>query len=1269
MLSRKVRFSAHLSLLFGALLLSVFAGAMPGGEIRADGNIEDEPSASSLAPELPFERISLEQGLSQVSVNQILQDQMGFIWLATQDGLNRYDGYTFTVYRPDPANPDSIGHRYITALAEDKKSGDLWIGTPAGLDHFNRATGKFFHYRNIPGRPDSLSGNAISAVYVDSAGAIWVGTAGSGLNRLDPVTGAWTRFVQSAGEPSSLSDNAVTSILEDHVGGLWVGTQTGGLNLYHPTSGGFERFVFRENTSNSLSGNHVTAIYEDQRGTLWVGTGGAGLNQFDRQKKSFYRHRVSPQPFSISHNMITSIVEDQQGALWVGTYGGGINLFDRTTGRFFSFRNLPDNTSSLSDNFVLSLYLDQGGILWVGTLGSGLNKLNRAPRLFTHISRSSISPSGQSLSSNLVWAIQEDRTRNLWVGTQVGLDRYELSSGRWSYYRHDPANPNTLGSGAVLALELDGTAAVWIGTSGAGLNHFDRLDDQFTRYTHDPDIPQSLANNTVTSLMMDRRGKLWVGTGNGLDLFDQGQRGFIHIRPRSGDLWLGEGDCIYAIFEDVNGTLWLGTDGSGLISYSPGSGRSRQYLPSADDKGAGSIHSQVVFSVYQDRQGIFWLGTNNGLERFDPGNETFILYGARDGLPSEVVYGILEDERGYLWLSTNDGLVKFESGVGVISVYGVDDGLQSREFNSGAYFRNAFGEMYFGGVNGFNIFDPESLSQVRPSIPPVVLTGLTQHGAPLLHSQPVETIQDITLRWPDNAFEFEFAALTFAHPAKNEYAYFLEGFDKDWNYISNKRYGRYTNLPGGRYTLRLKASDNNGVWNEAGVSIRVEVIPPIWQRRWFQGLIILVLALIALGVYRMRVKSVESRSRQLEKMVEERTFSLEERTRELETLYQADEDLYRNLQLDQVLQSLLDAAVNILDADKGALMVWNEAHDRLVARATHGFDPSNVSKLSFAPGQGVTGSVALCGEPIIVLDVDADARVTREIVESEHIQSFIQVPIKVGGEVFGVFSVDYIHPHPIAAQEKRLLISLAQRAALAIQNAQIYEKTQERAIAEERSRLARDLHDAVTQTLFSASLIAEALPVAWDNDPQEGRTLLQELRSLSRGALAEMRTLLLELRPSVLVDANMSDLLRQLAEAASGREGIPVTVKMKGSCCLSQDVHIAVYRIAQEAINNVVRHARAAHVSISLDCEPGENGATRCLTLKVEDDGCGFDPHIIQRNHLGLQNMSERAQAIGARLTIQSSPGLGTAVTVQWASDTPCPEETKFGDINVYKIR
>jgi nitrate/nitrite-specific signal transduction histidine kinase len=380
----------------------------------------------------------------------------------------------------------------------------------------------------------------------------------------------------------------------------------------------------------------------------------------------------------------------------------------------------------------------------------------------------------------------------------------------------------------------------------------------------------------------------------------------------------------------------------------------------------------------------------------------------------------------------------------------------------------------------------------------------------------------------------------------------------------------------------------------------------------------------------------------------------EQRMGELEALYRADAELHRHLRLGEVLQALVDIAVDILRADKSSLMVWDDEREKLGVRVARGLSPETLAQMSFARGEGTVGHVAATGEPVIVEDARTDPRAAQHttITEREGIHSFMQVPIKVGGEVFGVFSADYTQPRDFGDDEQRLFIALAQRAALAIDRAQLYEQSQELAVVEERGRLARDLHDAVTQTLFSASLIAEALPHIWEGDQVEGQQLLAEMRRLSRGALAEMRTLLLELRPAALVEADLGDLLRQLAEAVTGRTGVPVMVTVEGQNALPPDVHVALYRITQEALNNVVKHAHATRVAVGLRCPPsadGEEGGS--IELRVSDNGCGFDPSCVPPDRLGLGIIRERAQAIGATLKIESQPGHGTQVMIVWKDE------------------
>jgi len=397
--------------------------------------------------------------------------------------------------------------------------------------------------------------------------------------------------------------------------------------------------------------------------------------------------------------------------------------------------------------------------------------------------------------------------------------------------------------------------------------------------------------------------------------------------------------------------------------------------------------------------------------------------------------------------------------------------------------------------------------------------------------------------------------------------------------------------------------------------------------------------------------------RRLERSLEERTDELptllalysatKEHAQELEALYRADEELYRSLNLDQVLQSLVDVAVDILHADKSSLMIWDCNQERLRLQAARGFKPETLPQLTFAPDEGLAGRAASSGQPVIVEDAGRDPAVAHHITEAEEIRSFMHVPLKIGGQVFGVFNVNYSQPHAFGDREQRLFMALARRAALAIKHAQHYEQAQQAAAVEERQRLARELHDAVTQTLFSASLIAEVLPRLWARNQAEARRRLEELRQLARGALAEMRTLLLELRPSALTEASLGELLRHLTEALTGRTRTPATLEIESDGQLPAEIQVVLYRITQEALNNVAKHARAGRAWVKLRCRPDQ------VELSIEDDGCGFDLKEISPDHLGLAIMQERAESIGAELQIQTRPQQGTRIKVIWPNQAP----------------
>ncbi|MBL7065099.1 MAG: GAF domain-containing protein [Anaerolineae bacterium] len=1235
---------------------SAIVGAPPGAVFP--------PAPPDQASTIRFERITAEDGLSQNAVLAIAQDRQGFMWFGTEGGLNKYDGYRFIVYKHDSDDPSTLSDDFVSSIYEDR-GGDLWVGTRNGLNRFDRATGTFTRYQHDPSAPQSLGGSWVVAIYEDCEGTLWVGIEDGGLDQLDRDTDSFIHYRHDAGDPNTLSDDTVRAIYEDDSGGLWIATH-GGINRFDRATGIFTHYLHDPDDPQSLSGSDVSTIFEDHQGALWIGTEDGGLNQIvlskdegiARSSETFVRYQHDPDdPRSLSHDRVRAVFEDSAGRLWIGTQNG-LDLFDRGRDQFVHYRHNASDPYSLSSNSIWSIYEDRTGILWFGTYGGGLSKYNRTTDQFALYQHNPDLPN--SLSDNMIWSICQDRSGILWIGTfNGGLNRLDRESGTFTVYRHDPDDPTSLGSDDVRAVLDDREGTLWVGTHSGGLGQFDPGTETFSHYRHDHDDPHSLSEDRVTVMYQDRGGSLWIGTrAGGLNRLDRATETFTRYQHDPDDASSLSDDRVWAIYEDRSGALWVGTLG-GINLLDVATGRFTHYVHDSDDP--QSLSNDQAFSFYEDPTGAVWIGTwGSGLDRFDRATQTFAHYTEKDGLPDNVIYGIEVDAEGFLWLSTNQGLSKFDPGAETFQNYDVRNGLQNNEFNVGAHFTSESGEMFFGGIQGFNGFYPEQVMG-NPHVPPIVVTAFSKFNEVVRRDlSPNEHIQ---LSYRDNFISFEFAALDYTAPDKNQYAYMLEGQDQDWIYARTRRHADYTNLRGGDYVFRVKGSNNDGVWNEEGVAIYLTVTPPIWETWWFRGSVILVLAGSLIGGYRLRVRSVEARSRELENQVEERTHEIEQRTQELEALYRADEELYRHLRLDEVLQVLVDIAVDILQASKSSLMIWDAGRERLVVRAAHGFSPETMAQMSFALGEGVVGRVAASREPIVVEDVSTDPRIAGRITGPEGIRSFMHVPIEIGGQIFGVFNVNYAQPRAFGGEEQRLFLALAQRAALAIENAQLYEQAQELAVVEERQRLARDLHDAVTQTLFSASLIAEVLPRLWERDPDVGRHRLEEVRQLTRGALAEMRTLLLELRPSALVEAELGDLLRQLAEATTGRARVPVVVEVEIERSLPPDVKVALYRIAQEALNNVAKHAGASQATVSLRCAspfPSDFGGEQRggVELRISDDGRGFDPDSIPPDHLGVGIMRERAEAIGATLTVESEIGHGTEVMVVWTADEGRNPET-----------
>ncbi len=855
--------------------------------------------------ELRFQQVSVEDGLSHGAVWTIHQDTRGFLWIGTMDGLNRYDGYGFRVYKHRLDDPDSLSDSEVLALAEDR-GGGLWIGTRSGgLNRFRRAEERFEHFRHHPDDAGSLSHDSVWSLLEDAGGDLWIGT-GDGLNRLRPTAQSVIRYPGVAGGFETLAGRTVHALHEDPAGALWIGTDAGLARLDRQR----ERLKsYRHDAADpsSLSRGAVRAIEQDDAGRLWIGTASA-LSLYDVEAGTFIHFRPDPtDPGSLSDGEIRALHRDRRGQLWIGTETGGLNRFDRASDAFVSYRHDPASPETPSNDSIISIFEDATGVLWFGSY-VGLDKHDPASERFvTYRPRPGRE---QSLSSQAIWPILEDRSGALWIGTyESGLDRIDRDRGRVDHFRPDPHDPSSLPHGTVSSLWEDSSGVLWVGTWG-GLARFDRARERLTTYRHDPENAGSLRSDMVVAVREDSAGRLWVGTLQGLHRLDRDNERFIRYPERTADPDSLAHDWIYSIYEDQAGTMWFGAVGGGLYrlpATAAGNGNAfTQYRHDRADR--DSLSGDKIASLYQDRSGRLWIGTfGAGLNRFggrdEPGRGRFVHYLEEDGLPNNTVLGILEDGGGKLWLSTNGGLARFDPEADTFLSFDADDGLQGNVFSPGSCFLGRQGEMFFGGIGGFNSFFPERMT-TDPHPPAVVITDfqLYNASAPLQRLDPDSPLEtsiletsklELSHRHP--VISFEFAALHFAKPRKNRYAYRLDGFDRDWVETgADRRFARYTNLAPGRYTFRVKGSNGDGVWNSQAAALEIRVHPPPWKTWWAYGLYGLALA-AAGAAYRWRHLREVEHERAINRRLKADDVAKEELIAAKEELLTAKEELIAEL--------------------------------------------------------------------------------------------------------------------------------------------------------------------------------------------------------------------------------------------------------------------------------------------------------------------------------------------------------------------------------------
>ncbi|QHT69390.1 hypothetical protein GXP67_23485 [Rhodocytophaga rosea] len=815
--------------------------------------------------EVFFEHISVDKGLSSTSVYAITQTWDGFLWIGTQNGLNRYDGYGFKSFNFIPGNSASLSNSWVKALAVDKV-GNLWVATSSGLNRYHRETESFtsyFHHKPqknsladnniwnlftdkegtlwvgtnnglskyipakdhfvnyyIPSQPGQQVSNAINAITEDNDGNLWVGTWGSGIFKFNKETGEFRNFTDITSIQAA-AGLYVKVLKYDRKGNLWIGTQDTGLHTYNPTSRQYKIFKKQAGDINSISDNGILSLLEDSRGDLWFGTHDGGINYFHSSNASFIRYQTDfLKPQSFQGHWVPCFFEDNAGNIWVG-HDNGISKFNPGGMKFQHFKNNPFDENSVPNSNISLLYEDNQGIIWIGTWGASLSKYDRQKDTFTHYKHDPANK--RSISDRRIWGICEDAEKNLWVATSSGMDRLDRKTGTFTHfndiYKDNPAAQ--IGFPALSSTAIDNKNRFWIGTWGGGIYIHDPQNKTTTHVVHNPDDSNSPSNDRIKHIFIDSHQNIWVSTSEGgLDkivIKTDGSLSFRHFRYEVSQTQSIGSDSPQIVFEDSKQRIWVGTEGGGLSFYNPGT----------DD--FQRVHIRQISSILNS------------------------------------VYGILEDEAGNLWLSTNNGIIHYNPVSGHGKGYDITDGLQGNTFLSG-HCQTKDGAMLFGGHNGFNLFYPQRITESTFK-PPVLISELrifneviepgrahknTYAGESPVLSRPLYLSDEINLSYKDYILSFSFTCLDFTAPHKNKFAFMMENFEDEWNFTDgSKRFATYTNLPPGEYIFKVKGTNSDGLWNQEPAAVKLIITPPFWQTWWFRTLFISIILVIVYSLHRL----------------------------------------------------------------------------------------------------------------------------------------------------------------------------------------------------------------------------------------------------------------------------------------------------------------------------------------------------------------------------------------------------------------------------------
>ena len=827
--------------------------------------------AYSQPKRLQFTHITNDDGLSSSVVTSILQDHKGLVWIGTFDGLNRYDGFGFMVYRNNSADSSSLTNNVVRTIIEDHNK-NLLIGTQRGLCLYDRDKNRFINYMIDKSSPLRGIDCVVSVIEEDSLGNLWLAT-NIGLIYFDRVKNQIINYIHDPNNPGSLSYDFTEAVLIDRNNRLWITTRKG-LNLFLPETGTFKHITRSENETDDLSDISFRDMTEDREGNLWFGSN-VGLycmkSNSDDKNTNLIHYSYDPKDkYSLSINQIKSLYVDNSDNLWIGTENGGLNLFDRDNNRFWHYFKDDYDPKSLNNESIQTIYQDRIGNLWIGTFTGGLNiAMGKRDAI---ISYQNLPGAPFSLSHNTVTCFLEDHNDQIWVGTDGG--GLNLFNGQTNRFRRFNMENSRLSSNAILCILEDSNNQIWFGSWAGGLIRYNTNNKSFTSLTTKN---SGILDNNIYAMAEGYNNDLWLGSfEHGLIHYQIKENRFTDYTMENSGLI---NNMIIKIKNFSKGRLLIGTT-NGVQIFTPDENRFITYL--SDPNNSNSLSYPTTTDILVENDSCVWIGTRNGLNRFNPNTGSFIRYYEQDGLPGNVIKGLILDKSGVLWVTTGNGVCRFKNKNQNIKNFTRDDGLQGNEFSERSILQTRSGSLFMGGTKGFNIVYPEKIAENK-NIPDILITDFklfNKSVEPSFENSPlvrnITETKTLTLSHKQSVLTFYFAVMDFTAPEKNQYAYKMEGFDKDWIFSGNKREATYTNLNPGEYVFHVKGSNNDNVWNEIGTSIEIRVLPPWWNTLWFKLIFATAIIFSLVSIVLLRFQRLKNQKLLLEKLVAIKTSELNE---------------------------------------------------------------------------------------------------------------------------------------------------------------------------------------------------------------------------------------------------------------------------------------------------------------------------------------------------------------------------------------------------------